>query len=215
LAYIFLDESGDLGFDFTKKKTTKFFVISFMFVKSNQKKLLEKIVKKIYGGFTAKELQNRSSSLHCYKEKPKIRIKLLTMLASKNITIMAIYLNKSKVYSNLHDEKQILYNYVTNILLDRIFTKKLIPHEGEKIKLIASRRETNKALNENFKSYIERQVHKNHKAKIEVEIKPPHNEKCLQIIDFVSWAIFRKYEHRDDSYINLIKGSIIEEKSLF
>ena len=31
MAYILLDESGDLGFDFNKKKTTKFFLVVFMF----------------------------------------------------------------------------------------------------------------------------------------------------------------------------------------
>ncbi|MBI5221243.1 MAG: DUF3800 domain-containing protein, partial [Candidatus Magasanikbacteria bacterium] len=34
MSFIFLDESGDLGFDFTKNKTSKFFVISFLFVKN-------------------------------------------------------------------------------------------------------------------------------------------------------------------------------------
>jgi hypothetical protein len=28
--YIFLDESGDLGFDFTKRKTSKFFVMTLL-----------------------------------------------------------------------------------------------------------------------------------------------------------------------------------------
>jgi len=28
ISYIFLDESGDLGFDFTKKRTSKFFVVT-------------------------------------------------------------------------------------------------------------------------------------------------------------------------------------------
>ena len=63
---------------------------------------------------------------------------------------MTIYLNKLKVYTRLQDEKQILYNYVTNILLDRIITKKLVD-KTKRIHLIASRRETNKFLNENFK----------------------------------------------------------------
>jgi FAD synthase len=65
---------------------------------------------------------------------------------------MCIYLNKKKVYTKLQDEKHVLYNYVTNILLDRIFTKKLL--KGKDFKFIASRRETNKFLNENFKEYL-------------------------------------------------------------
>jgi len=49
MAFIFLDESGDLGFNFKKKKTSKFFVITFLFVKD--KGPIEKIVKKTLDSF--------------------------------------------------------------------------------------------------------------------------------------------------------------------
>jgi len=39
MAYIFLDESGDLGFDFSKKRTLKFFIITFLFV--SKKKFIQ------------------------------------------------------------------------------------------------------------------------------------------------------------------------------
>jgi hypothetical protein len=56
MAYIFMDESGDLGFDFSKKKTSKFFIISFLFIDDEtQKKQIEKIVKTVFAGFTKKE----------------------------------------------------------------------------------------------------------------------------------------------------------------
>lgn len=53
MAYIFLDESGDLGFDFKKDKTSKFFVITCLFV--NNATSVEKSIKKIFKNFTAKE----------------------------------------------------------------------------------------------------------------------------------------------------------------
>jgi len=40
-------------------------------------------------------------------------------------------------------------------------------------------------------------------------------QKALQAADFVSWAIFRKYEYNDDNYYNLIRGKIVEENPLF
>ena len=127
---------------------------------------------------------------------------------------MTIYLNKLKVYTRLQDEKQILYNYVTNILLDRIITKKLVD-KTKKIHLIASRRETNKFLNENFKNYLTNQARNNYRVDIKIEVKTPYEEKGLQAVDFISWAIFRKYEYGDDSYYNIIKEKIVEENSLF
>lgn len=212
MAYIFLDESGDLGFDFSKKKTSKYFVISFLFVAN--KTPVDRIIKKVFKHFSKKEIKNHHGILHCYKEKPKIRQFVLKSIKEKDVSIISIYLNKKKVYTKLQDEKHVLYNYVTNILIDRVCTKKLIP-TNEPIRLIASRRETNKFLNHNFCSYIQNQVQNNHKLDIKVEIKPPYEERCLQAVDFICWAIYRKIEHGDDSYVNLIKQKIVEESPLF
>lgn len=213
MSYIFLDESGDLGFDFKKQKTSKYFIVTLVFTK--EKVVLDKMVKKIFKGFSKIEIKNHNGILHAYKENPKTRQKLLNIFHEKKVAdIIVIYLNKSKVYTRLQDEKHVLYNYVTNILLDRVCTKKLIP-TNEKIKIIASRRETNKFLNENFKSYLKNQIKNNHKLDIEIEIRTPSAEKGLQVADIVSWAIFRKYEREDDSYYNLIKQDIVEENSLF
>ncbi|MFA5351930.1 MAG: DUF3800 domain-containing protein [Candidatus Gracilibacteria bacterium] len=214
MPYIYLDESGDLGFDFSKQKTSKHFVVIFLFVKDSEKKPIEKIIKKIFKSFTKKEIKSHPNSLHAYKEKPKTRIRLFNFLNQQDISIITIYLKKDKVYTQLQDEKQVLYNYITNILLDRVLTKKLIPLKS-KIQLIASQRETNKFFNQNFKQYLETQVRNNHKIDFAVKIKPSSQEKCLQIVDFACWAIFRKYEKNDESYYNIFKQKIVEENSLF
>lgn len=214
MSYIFLDESGDLGFNFKNSKTTKFFVLVFLFVKN--KRSMEKITRKIFNGFTKMEMRNHPGGvLHCFKESPKVRTRLLNLFSQgEDGEIITIYLNKRKVYTTLQDQKHILYNYVTNILLDRVCTKKLLPVD-RKIYLVASRRETNKVLNDNFKSYLKAQILNNHKVDIEVQIAPPHAEKGLQVADFASWSVFRKHEHNDESYYNLIKRKIVEENPLF
>lgn|SRR3989338_10138066 len=212
MAFIFLDESGDLGFDFTKKGTSQFFVVTFLFIPGS-KKPIEKIIKKTHSELK-RNIKRRVGVLHAVTEKPVTRQRLLKRLMEKDCTIMAVYLNKKKVFTKLQDEKQVLYNYVTNILLDRIYTKKVIPSD-KKIELIASRRETNKFLNENFKDYLRRQIKTNHKGIMEIAIRTPAEEKSLQAVDFASWAIFRKYEKGDDGYYNIIKSKIIEESPLF
>lgn len=212
MSYIFLDESGDLGFNFKKAKTSKFFIITFLFIRN--KNPLEKIIKKIFHGFTKKELRHHTNILHGHKETPKTRLKILKLLALEDISILSIYLNKKKVYTKLQDEKHVLYNYVTNILLDRVCTKKLVPLD-QPIYLIASRRETNKFLNQNFKNYLENQVQNNHKLKLSIDIKSPSQEKALQVVDMACWAIFRKREHQDESYFLILKSKMIEESPLF
>lgn len=132
----------------------------------------------------------------------------------QNLSILTICLNKKKVYTRLHDEKHVLYNYVANILLDRIYKKRLIPIK-DVVYLIASRRETNKFLNINFKNYLETKALDDHKIKISIEIRTPWEEKGLQAADFACWSIFRKYEHNDPSYYVLINQKIAEENPLF
>jgi len=211
MAYIFLDESGDLGFNFEKKKTSKIFVITLLF--TDNKRPIEKIVKKTHSELR-KKYKRKFGALHAVREKPITSQRLLKRLDEKDCVIMTIYLNKKRVYTKLQEEKAVLYNYVANILLDRIYTKKIIPIE-KTIELIASKRETNKFLNENFKNYLDSQVKNRHKTRIKINIKTPSDEKSLQVVDFVSWAIFRKYEYGDDSYYNLIKNKVVEENSLY
>lgn len=211
MAFIFLDESGDLGFDFRKKKTSKTFVVTCLL--TDNKRPIEKIVKKTHLGLK-KKFKRRFGVLHAVKEKPITRQRLLKRLNEKDCVIMTIYLNKKRVYTKLQEEKAVLYNYVANILLDRVYTRKIIPVE-KTIELIASKRETNKFLNENFKNYFNNQVKNRHRANINIKIKSSSEEKALQAVDFASWAIFRKYEYGDDSYYNLIKNKIVEENPLF
>jgi arsenate reductase-like glutaredoxin family protein len=207
-----MDESGDLGFDFSKPKTSKYFVVTFLF--ANDKKPIEKLVKKIFAGFSKTEVKNHHGTLHAYKERPVTRLRLLKMLAEQKVHVLTIRLNKQNVYTKLKDEKHVLYNYVVNILLDRMIRKKLVPTK-EKICFIASKRETNKFLNENFSQYLRQQTKQNHKLDIEIHIKTPSQEKGLQAVDCLAWSFFRKYEHEDESYAEVVKAKVVEENGLF
>ncbi|MBI3956120.1 DUF3800 domain-containing protein [Candidatus Gottesmanbacteria bacterium] len=211
MAYIFLDESGDLGFT-SGKKNSDYFVITF--IACEDKRALEKVVKNVHRSLRKKIKRLSGGVLHCYKEKPKTRRKMLSIVSGLEISVMTVCLNKSRVHTNLKEEKHLLYNYVANILLDRILTKKLVSTSG-KVTLIASKRETNRFLNENFSSYLADQARRNHKMNLEILIRTPSEEKGLQAADFVSWSIFKKYEESDDTYYKMIKKKIVEENMLF
>ncbi len=95
MSYIFLDESGDLGFNFKKKRTSKYFVVTLLFV-PGAKGPIEKVVKKTHTEL-ARKRKKRVGVLHAVNEKPITRQRLLKRLTEKECTIMAIYLNKQKV----------------------------------------------------------------------------------------------------------------------
>ena len=69
--YIFMDESGCLGFDFTKPHTSHHFVITFLFVEHERKRSLEKIVRSVFANFKKNKKIKHSGVLHATKELPE------------------------------------------------------------------------------------------------------------------------------------------------
>jgi hypothetical protein len=74
----------------------------------------------------------------------------------------------------------------------------------------ASRRETNKVLNEKFKNDLEALTRK-YGAKMEIAIKPPKEEKGLQVVDFVCRSAFQKWENKDEQYYEIIQPLVVQE----
>jgi len=106
MSFIFIDESGDLGFDFEKKKTSKFFVVTCLFTKD--KRTIEKIVKRTHSELK-KKYRRRFGVLHAVKERPVIRQRLLKRLSEEDLSVMTIYLNKRRVYTRLQEEKNLSF----------------------------------------------------------------------------------------------------------
>ena len=82
MEYIYLDESGDLGFD-ASKRNSKYFIITVL--STANKRAVEKVVKKAFKSLPKKVISKHSGVLHCCKEKPQTREKLLGLLGEKEI----------------------------------------------------------------------------------------------------------------------------------
>ena len=206
-----MDESGDLGFDQQKKKTSRYFVVTCLLV--HHKSTVEKVVSKTIRSFRQKELRNFKGVLHCTKTQPKIRVKLLSLLDQKKVSLFAIYVDKHHMYTRLPDmvtQKHFFYNYVVNTILRRIINLRLVD-KNELLTFVASRRETKKLLNKEFVEYIQNSLKLSSGVNLAVEIAQPVNEKCLQLVDFASWAIYQKYERQDETYSQLVDSITVEE----
>ena len=114
----------------------------------------------------------------------------------------------------LKDQKNHLYNYTANILLDRFINTNMIDSSHDLV-LVADRKDTKKNLQDNFISYITQAMQKRRAGGFSMSLAASHDEKGLQAVDFISWAIFRKYEQGDYQYYEIIKEKIIDERLLF
>ena len=208
MAYIFLDESGDLGF---KKTSSKWFLFTIAIVP--EARMLERVVKKIWGPL--KKKHKKLGELHSYHADKVTRTRMLQKLNElKELKILTVLLNKEKVYVDLQNQKNYLYNYTANILLDRLHTSGVLT-EGESIDLYIDRKDTKKSLRENFLNYLTKSMSSKRGGGFSVTLHTSHENKSLQAVDFISWAIFRKYEQGDFQYYELIKSKIVDERLLF
>ncbi|MDZ7799084.1 MAG: DUF3800 domain-containing protein [Patescibacteria group bacterium] len=205
---IFLDESGDLGFS---KRSSDWFIITMVI--TNYHRSVEKCVKKVHRGL--KKKYKRVGELHAYHSDSMTKKRVLRNLSEiYDLNVLSIILNKKKVHIDLQNQKNYLYNYTANILLDRLNKKKVLP-ENRQINIYIDQKETNKFLKKNFLDDLRKSLAKWENKQFDIKIKPSHTEKCLQAVDFISWAIFRKYESNDYEFYEIIKNKIIGENLLF
>jgi len=134
---------------------------------------------------------------------------MLKGLATKDVQIATIRLDKRKVL--VSGKPNLLYSTMVVSLINRLYTEGIIS-KSDAVKFIASRRNTSQKLNEEFSESIEQctpDFNFDHK------IMAPSDDKCLQAVDFVSWALWQKYENNDESYSEIIADKIIKEYVMY
>jgi hypothetical protein len=208
MAYLFIDESGDLGFS---EKSSNYFLFTVLITKNHRK--VEKVIKKVHKSLRKKH--KRIRELHAYHADEITRKRVLRQLAEiDDLKIFVIVVNKKKVYVPLQEKNHFLYNYAANIILERLNNRNLFEIK-DLIHIFFDKKYTNIARGNNFESYLRNQLGEWEQDDIYLKICPSHTEKCLQAVDFLSWAIFRKYEQKDHEYYEIIKDKLIDEKILF
>jgi len=207
MTYIYLDESGDMGFDFAKSSTSSYFSIAFLIL--HEQRPVISLVKRVFTSLPKAVVRRSNGMLHSYYEKPITRERLLRGLAKKDIKIASMRLNKRKVLLTEHQSE--LYANIVITLINRLYKDGII-NDREDITLVASRMHTSKSLNTKFDENVTTQTTG---KKFSVNIVKPSDDKCLQAVDFVSWALWQKYENCDKSYSDIISDRIVKEYVMY
>lgn len=207
--YLYLDESGDLGFDFVNKKPSKFFTVVILAVRSiesnrkiikgvkvtlrrklNPKKHRRRIVQELKGKDTTFEIKQ-----YFYKQ-----------LSSAAFEIYAMTLNKKRVYERLTKEKSRVYNFVARQVIDKIPFEK---NTAERVELIIDKSKSKPEIEE-FNSYIRSQIQGKLNPKIIFDMYHWESQKNagLQAADMFCWGIFQKYERRRIKWFEVFKKKV-------
>ncbi len=205
--YLYLDESGDLGFDFVNKKPSKFFTVSVLAVKGENNRKLTKSVKvtlrrKFIGKNRAEELKGSKCPL-------EIKKYFYHHVEDLKFAVYSITLNKIRVYERLRKDKERVYNYMVRLVLDQI----PFNNADLRVEIIIDKSKTKKNIYE-FNQYILRQIKSKFDPKVPLEIYHYNSKENfgLQAIDLFCWGIFKKYEDNDREWFNSFKDKIVYDK---
>jgi hypothetical protein len=143
----------------------------------------------MFADFSKQRIKHKNSVLHAYDETPRTNHLVIKRLRETDAQAFVIKVDKHKVIRRDVDE---FYNDLTIRLLERVFEET----GAERLVLLASRKDTKASSVEQFNTALKAAFH----DAIEVEVRCPREEKCLQVVDCVSWGLFRKYESDDEEF---------------
>lgn len=207
--YLYLDESGDLGFDFVNKNPSKFFTISILAIsgEENNKKMIKSVKKTIKRKLNNKKHRKRIiQELKGAKTEIKIKKYFYKQASDINFGIYSITLNKRRVYERLIKNKPRIYNWVARKVLDEIPFEK---NKGDRVELIIDKSMSKPEVVE-FNSYIRRQLEGRISPEIILDIYHwrSYENFGIQAADVFCWGIFQKYENGNIDWLDTFKDKI-------
>lgn len=206
--FIFLDESGDLGFNFENKSPSVYFVITvlvaenFSLFKTAIKRTLKKInhknkrriVKELKGFNTTLDIKRYFYNLLCEDD---------------SWYLHTIVLDKRRLLnSELINNKERLYNILSKTVLEGI---DIINHSNL-VHLYMDRSKTTAEI-QLFDMYIKSnlEILMPRNAKLNIEHLNSESNAGLQVVDMFCYGIARKYELGDNIWYNLFQNKIRKE----
>lgn len=207
--FLYLDESGDLGFDFDNKNPSRFFTITILALRTHtnnrsiinavKKTLRRKITRKTKRKQTANELKGSGTSLDVKKY-------FFRQVSGIRFAIYALTLNKERLYPELQEKKEVTYNYISRLILDQI----PFEHADISVDLIVDKRKTKRQVGE-FNKYVTRELKERLGPSVRLNIHhlSSHQEYGLQAVDMFSHGVFAKYEREDTTWYDIFRGKVV------
>ena len=205
--FLYLDESGDLGFDFVNKKPSKFFTITVLAIhgtKSNRQ-LTKSIRKTIHRKLNPKNKRKRLvQELKGAKTTLSIKKYFLEQLKLSSVpfALFSLTLDKKRLYERLTKEKGRVYNFLARKILDEI----QFENAQTRVYLYIDKSKSKPEIAD-FNQYIEQNIQARLDPKVPLHII--HGDSCkyagLQAADIFCWGIFRRYEKKSNDWYECYK----------
>jgi hypothetical protein len=215
--YIFVDEAGDMDFS---TKGSRHYMFNFLvkrrpfnlheYIATYRYSLLERNLDPLKG----KRLD--IESFHAHNDNKFIKKELFNIISTfdeNSVKLYSYILEKPKVAPEKRKEKDKFYinnlNHSIQMLLDKIGIESNVIIITDNLPVHKNKAKQIGALKKGLKEYIKRN-------RLDIRYDIFHHCSAssanLQIVDYMGWAIYRKYEHSQDNYYQKISKYIIGEE---
>lgn len=123
MIFLYLDESGDLGFDFVTKKPSKFFTITILALNGIDKNraLINAVKHTLKRKLKIKSLKKGTiPELKAYKTSLEVKKYFYHQVSGLKFELYSLTLNKRRLYEKLAKEKERVYNYLARLVLEKV-----------------------------------------------------------------------------------------------
>jgi hypothetical protein len=200
--YIYLDESGDLGFDYSKDGTSEKFTLTLLVCDSLQSK---KAIKKAVSRTIKNKIKGKRKIDKTFKElkgtntSAAVKAYFYRQIQSDGWGLYTVILNKRRVYSQFHPStgQSKLYNFLSGFIIQQL----PLNHVQTNVHLIVDKSKNRAEIrdfNQYLQNYIEGQLPLN--TGLTIEHLGSHEDPGLQAVDLFCWGIARKYNLQDTQW---------------
>ena len=208
--YIFLDESGDLGFDFSKPGTSRYFVITLLvchdkptqdqFRHAVKRTLRNKLNRKKKGSRIIHELKGTSTTLAVKKY-------FYRHLPEDGWGIYSVTLNKDRVEGHLRtkDGKKKLYNFLARFIIEKV----QYSDEIQRVSLVVDRCKNSEEIKD-FNQYVANQLEAllPLNTRLDIDHLTSHESAGLQAVDLFCWGFARRDNMGDGSWWEIYRDKV-------
>ncbi len=191
---IFIDESGDLGFN---KKSSNNFIIGLLITKNPAK--IRRCIRKVL-----KTIKKRPQELHWNASSNTIKKRALNRLESCDFEAKILVVNKKTIYNHLQEKKDKLYHFLAGLIIEEA------QFDEKHVQVIFDKRSGNKFVQNDLSTYILNKIsEQNFFIRAKVEHRLSHEERGIQAIDIICGAAFSKFEYDRSEFLEIVKNKVL------
>jgi hypothetical protein len=210
--YLFSDESGNL--DFARHPgATRYFAVGTILIEPDPLDQLRSEFTVLRDSL-AWANHGLDSFFHATENNPRVRRAVFEALESIDFAVDVTLLDKPKAQPQLRPDSPAFYRYAWYHHLKRLAPRDLA--QGDELMVVAAElgtRRTRRAFREAIDGVMTQVVP--YRVTRTLAFWPCSSDFALQAVDYCVWAVFRKWEHGDNTYHKLIADKVRTECDLF